>query len=344
MIIVMQPGVAAEQIDNICQLLESKGLSAHVSAGEARTIVGVIGDKTRLNLQQLEMQDGVEKLVPIVEPYKLASKIFHPEPSSFTVGNVTFGGGELVQIAGPCAVESYEQLHAVATGIHAAGCRVLRGGAYKPRTSPYSFQGLGVDGLKMMREVADEFGMLVISEITSEYDLDEACKYIDIVQIGARNSQNFRLLSAVGEAQMPTLLKRGISSSIEEWLGSAEYIMAAGESRVILCERGIRTFETATRSTLDISAIPVLKEKSHLPVFVDPSHAAGRASLVPALTRAAVAAGADGLIIEVHNNPPQAKSDAGQQLTPAQYQTLMKEIRAMAAIVSQVRNDNEATS
>ncbi len=342
MIIVMKPRVEESEVRQICGLLEEHGLTPHVSAGHERTIIGIIGDKSKLNLAQLEMRSGVDKLVPIVEPYKLASRPFHPEPTVFQIGDVVFGGAELVQIAGPCSVESHEQLLEVAEAVSACGARVLRGGAYKPRTSPYSFQGLGIDGLKMMREVADQFGMLVISEITSEYDLDEVKDYLDIVQIGARNSQNFRLLSAVGKAKLPTLLKRGISSSIEEWLGSAEYIMAEGEHRVILCERGIRTFETETRSTLDISAIPVLKEKSHLPVFVDPSHAAGRASLVPALSRAAIAAGADGLIIEVHNNPPLAKSDAAQQLTPAQYKSLMDQLRDLANIMGRgAMNDSE---
>jgi 3-deoxy-7-phosphoheptulonate synthase len=333
MIIVMKPQVEEVWIQQVCALLEEQGLVPHISAGRERTIIGVIGDKSLLNSEALELHVGVEKLVPIMEPYKLAGKAFHPEKTVIRIGEVSIGGTKLVQMAGPCAVESYEQLYAVAQAARAAGATVLRGGAYKPRTSPYSFQGLGLEGLKMLRAVADAFGMLVISEITSEYDLDEARDYLDIVQIGARNSQNFRLLSAVGKAKLPTLLKRGISSSIEEWLGSAEYIMAAGEERVILCERGIRTFETATRSTLDISAVPVLKEKTHLPVVVDPSHAAGKSSLVPALACASIAAGADGLLIEVHNNPAQAKSDAAQQLTPDRYQELMMQIRSLAPVV-----------
>ena len=280
----------------------------------------------------------MERLVPIISPYKLAGRTFKPESSVFSVGDVEFGGQTPVQIAGPCAVESYEQIFEVAEVISSCGAQVLRGGAYKPRTSPYSFQGLGVDGLKMMREAADAFGLLVISEITSEYDLDEAAKYIDIVQVGARNAQNFRLLAAIGKIKLPVMLKRGMALSIDEWLGSAEYILSEGEYRVMLCERGIRTFETAYRSTLDIGAIPVLKEKTHLPIFVDPSHAAGRAALVPPLARAAIAAGADGLIIEVHPNPSQAKSDAAQQLRPAAYVELTRQINGMLAYIDKVNH------
>ncbi|HHX37476.1 MAG TPA: 3-deoxy-7-phosphoheptulonate synthase, partial [Clostridiaceae bacterium] len=310
MIIIMKPEVHRSDVDNIVGILERHELVPHISEGAFRTIIGVVGDKTKLDTDYLILQPGVERLVPIISPYKLAGRTFKPESSVFSVGDVEFGGQTPVQIAGPCAVESYEQIFEVAEVISSCGAQVLRGGAYKPRTSPYSFQGLGVDGLKMMREAADAFGLLVISEITSEYDLDEAAKYIDIVQVGARNAQNFRLLAAIGKIKLPVMLKRGMALSIDEWLGSAEYILSEGEYRVMLCERGIRTFETAYRSTLDIGAIPVLKEKTHLPIFVDPSHAAGRAALVPPLARAAIAAGADGLIIEVHPNPSQAKSDA----------------------------------
>lgn len=329
MIIVMKPKATQENVRNIIGLLESHQLTPHVSEGASVTIIGVVGDKSVLDKDNLLLQPGVARLVPIMEEYKLASKTFRPEGTSFTIGDVEFGGGHVVQMAGPCSVESFDQLHTVAEAVHRAGARVLRGGAYKPRTSPYSFQGLGVEGLKMMREVADEFGMLVISEITSENDLDEAARYVDIVQIGARNAQNFRLLSAVGKMKLPVMLKRGLAQSINEWLGSAEYILSEGEYRVILCERGIRTFETATRSTLDLGAVAVLKEKTHLPVFVDPSHAAGKASLVAPLARAAMACGADGLIIEVHPDPPCAKSDAAQQLRPEEYAELMRQIDGM---------------
>lgn len=331
MIIVMKPAVTPADMRRIIEILEAHDLTPHVSAGTARTIIGVVGDKSRLDIGALSVQPGVEKLVPIMESYKLAGRAFRPEGSRFEIGGVVFGGSAPVQMAGPCAVEDEDQLFTTAEAVARAGARVLRGGAFKPRTSPYSFQGLGIEGLKLMRAAADAFGLLVISEITSEQDLEAAADYVDIVQIGARNAQNFRLLSAVGRARLPVMLKRGLAESIEEWLGSAEYILAEGEYRVMLCERGIRTFETATRSTLDIGAVPVLKEKTHLPVFVDPSHAAGRAALVPALSLAAMAAGADGLIIEVHPNPPCAKSDAAQQLTPAAYAGLMAQVDRMTA-------------
>ncbi|MDI9470218.1 MAG: 3-deoxy-7-phosphoheptulonate synthase [Bacillota bacterium] len=334
MIIVMRPGAPEADIARIQKLLAARGLGAHTSIGESLTIIGVVGDKSRLDTEQLSLLPGVEKLVPIMEPYKLASLTFHPGRTSFTIKGVEFGGHELVQIAGPCAVESEEQLEITAAAVARAGAKVLRGGAYKPRTSPYSFQGLEREGLRMLRQAADRHGLLVISEITSEVDLEEAAEYVDIVQIGARNSQNFRLLSAVGRSGLPVLLKRGFAESIDELLSSTEYILSEGNYRLILCERGIRTFETATRSTLDLSAVPVLREKTHLPVFVDPSHAAGKASLVAPLARAAVAAGADGLIIEVHPDPPQARSDAAQQLTPGQYAELSVELARIAAVMS----------
>ncbi len=333
MIIVVKPGASEAQVREILEQLEIHGLKAHISEGSERLIIGVIGDKSRLSPESLEVLPAVEKLVPIMESYKLASKAFRPEGTSFDVKNVTLGGKEIVMMAGPCAVESEEQLEAVAARVRACGAKFLRGGAYKPRTSPYAFQGLEKEGLQIMRRVADRHGLLVISEITSENDIDYASEYIDMIQIGARNAQNFRLLSAVGKSGIPVMLKRGIAVTIDEWLGSAEYIMSEGNYKIALCERGIRTFETATRSTLDISAIPVLKGKTHLPVIVDPSHAAGKAQYVAALSRAAVAAGADGLIIEVHPNPKLAMSDAAQQLTPDAYQVLTGEIRAMASIL-----------
>ena len=338
MIIIMKPKVRQSDVDNIVSILETHDLVPHISEGTFRTIIGVVGDKTKLDTDHLSLQPGVERLVPILSSYKLAGRSFKPEGSVFSIGDVEFGGSSPVQIAGPCAVESYDQIFTVAKVISDCGAKVLRGGAYKPRTSPYSFQGLGVAGLQMMREAADAFGLLVISEITSEYDLDEAAKYIDIVQVGARNAQNFRLLAAIGKIKLPVMLKRGMAMSIEEWLGSAEYILSEGEYRVMLCERGIRTFETAYRSTLDIGAIPVLKEKTHLPVFVDPSHAAGRAALVPPLARAAIAAGADGLLVEVHPNPPEAKSDAAQQLRPEAYVELMRQINGTLQYIEKVKN------
>ena len=333
MIIVVKPGATESQVREILDQLESHGLKAHISEGSERLIIGVIGDKTRLSADSLEVLPAVEKLVPIMESYKLASKAFRPEGTSFDVKDVTLGGKELVMIAGPCAVESEEQVESVAAHIRSCGAKFLRGGAYKPRTSPYAFQGLEREGLQILRRVADRHGLLVISEITSENDIEYAADYLDMIQIGARNAQNFRLLSAVGKSGIPVLLKRGIAETIDEWLGSAEYIMSEGNYKIALCERGIRTFETATRSTLDLSAVPVLKSKTHLPVLVDPSHAAGRAQYVGPLSRAAIAAGADGLIIEVHPNPKNAMSDAAQQLTPDAYLILTDELRAMASIL-----------
>ena len=333
MIIVVKPGASDSQVHEIIDVLERNELKAHVSEGAERLIIGVIGDKSRLTPGSLEVLTGVEKIVPIMESYKLASRQFRPEGTSFNVKDVTIGGKELVMMAGPCAVESEEQVEAVASKMAACGVKVLRGGAYKPRTSPYAFQGLEKEGLKILRRVADRYGLLVISEITSENDIEYASNYLDIIQIGARNAQNFRLLSAVGKSGIPVMLKRGIAETIDEWLGSAEYIMSEGNYHIMMCERGIRTFETATRSTLDISAVPVLKGKTHLPVIVDPSHAAGKAQYVQPLALAAIAAGADGLIIEVHPDPKHALSDAAQQLTPEAYAELALRVKEMAAIV-----------
>ena len=287
MIIVVKPGASDSQVHEIIDVLERNELKAHVSEGAERLIIGVIGDKSRLTPGSLEVLTGVEKIVPIMESYKLASRQFRPEGTSFNVKDVTIGGKELVMMAGPCAVESEEQVEAVASKMAACGVKVLRGGAYKPRTSPYAFQGLEKEGLKILRRVADRYGLLVISEITSENDIEYASNYLDIIQIGARNAQNFRLLSAVGKSGIPVMLKRGIAETIDEWLGSAEYIMSEGNYHIMMCERGIRTFETATRSTLDISAVPVLKGKTHLPIIVDPSHAAGKAQYVQPLALAA---------------------------------------------------------
>ena len=333
MIIVVKPGASDSQVHEIIDVLERNELKAHVSEGAERLIIGVIGDKSRLTPGSLEVLTGVEKIVPIMESYKLASRQFRPEGTSFNVKDVTIGGKELVMMAGPCAVESEEQVEAVASKMAACGVKVLRGGAYKPRTSPYAFQGLEKEGLKILRRVADRYGLLVISEITSENDIEYASNYLDIIQIGARNAQNFRLLSAVGKSGIPVMLKRGIAETIDEWLGSAEYIMSEGNYHIMMCERGIRTFETATRSTLDISAVPVLKGKTHLPIIVDPSHAAGKAQYVQPLALAAIAAGADGLIIEVHPDPKHALSDAAQQLTPEAYAELALRVKEMAAIV-----------
>lgn len=333
MIIVVKPGASKNQVAEILNKLESCDLKAHVSEGAERLIIGVIGDKSRLAPGSLEVLTAVEKIVPIMESYKLASRAFRPEGSAFEINGVEIGGKTLTMMAGPCAVESEEQVDEVARTIVKLGAKFLRGGAYKPRTSPYAFQGLEMEGLKILRRVADRYGLLVISEITSECDIDEASEYLDMIQIGARNAQNFRLLSAVGKSGKPVMLKRGIAETIDEWLGSAEYIMSEGNYKIALCERGIRTFETATRSTLDISAIPVLKSKTHLPVIVDPSHAAGKAAYVRPLSLAAIAAGADGLIIEVHPNPTCALSDAAQQLMPEVFVSLCNEIKAMCDVI-----------
>lgn len=331
MIIIIKPGSRQEDIDQVIKVIEDVNLRTHVSAGQEKTIIGVVGDKARLNIEGVSRMSAVERIVPVTESYKLANRRFKPEGSHFQIGDVHFGQGEFVMMAGPCAVESEEQVDATAAAVSAAGAKILRGGAYKPRTSPYSFQGLEHEGLKILRRVADRYNMLVVSEIMSEEDIEEVCKYVDILQIGARNAQNFRLLSAVGRCDKAVMIKRGMSQTIEEFLGSAEYVLNEGNERVILCERGIRTFEDSTRFTLDISSVPVLHEKTHLPVIIDPSHAAGKASLIPALSLASVAAGADGLVIEVHPDPPTALSDAAQQLTPETYTNLARRIYALRA-------------
>ena len=297
-----------------------------------RTIIGIIGDKRVLSDIPLELMSGVEKLVPIVESYKLSGKTFKPDPSIIDVGGIKIGGRELVIMAGPCAVESHDQIMESARAVKRSGAQFLRGGAFKPRTSPYAFQGLEEEGLRLLREAGDETGLLVISEATSERALEIACKYVDMLQIGARNVQNFQLLREVGRSGMPVLFKRGPSTTIEEWLNAAEYIMSEGNYNVVLCERGIRTFETSTRNTLDISAVPVVKNCSHLPIIVDPSHAAGKTAYIAPLARAAIAAGADGLIVEVHPNPRCALSDAAQQLPPDNFYALCADIARIAEI------------
>ncbi len=330
MVILLNRSATDKDVQAIIVMLESHHLRTHLSAGEEHTIIGVLGDTARVNHENIEVMPGVERIIPISAPYKLASKTFKPSPDILDLGKgVRLGGGHFVNMAGPCSVESYDQLYETARAVRASGARVLRGGAFKPRTSPYAFQGSGLEGLYWMREIADELDMLVMSEVMSEMDIEGMLPYVDIFQIGTRNAQNFRLLKAVGQAGKPVLLKRGMAENIDEWLSSTEYILSEGNYKVILCERGIRTFETAYRSTLDIGAIPALKERTHLPVIVDPSHAAGNYRLVPALALAATAAGADGLVIEVHPNPPAALSDASQQLTFEQYQDLAAKIRAI---------------
>ncbi len=333
MIIVMGPNATKENIEGVQAKLEREGLRFHLSEGEDRTIVGVIGDKKKIANLEMNMMEGVEKTVRITEKYKLVSRDFHPADSVIDAGGVKIGGDHLVIMAGPCSVESLEQLREAARCVKEGGAQFLRGGAFKPRTSPYDFQGLGDEGLKMLRTVADEFGLKVITEVVDHDDIDLVGAYADVFQVGARNMQNFQMLKALGKARKPVLLKRGLSATISEWLNAAEYIMAGGNENVILCERGIRTYETFTRNTLDLSAVAAVKELSHLPVIVDPSHGTGRWQMVRPMARAAVAAGADGLIIEVHPHPEVALSDGDQSLKPKNFEAVMHEISQIANIM-----------
>lgn len=327
MIIVMKPKTSAIDVDKMIHLIESEGLKTHLSQGEEVTIIGVVGDKTKLDKQRIEADPSVEKIVPITESYKLSNRKFHPEPSEFKVKNSIIGPNTMTIMSGPCAVESEEQLMMIAKAVKKSGATILRGGAYKPRTSPYSFQGLEEEGLKYMKTASDETGLAAICEVTSAHAVESAVKYVDMLQVGARNMQNFELLKEVGRTGLPVLLKRGLSATIDEWLNAAEYIISSGNPNVALCERGIRTFETATRNTLDLSAVCVLKEKSHLPVIVDPSHATGVRSFVEPLAKAGIACGADGLMIEVHNDPAHALSDGPQSLNFEQFDSVMNNIR-----------------
>jgi len=333
MIIVLKKDATDEAIAHVVEKIKNTGLAVHISKGKERTIIGAIGDETLLAGISLEALPGVEKVMPILKPYKLVSRDFRNEPSVIDVKGVKLGDRQVQVIAGPCSVESRDTLVDCAVKVKAAGASILRGGAFKPRTSPYAFQGLGVEGLKLLAEARKQTGLPIISELMDPRDTEVVCEYVDIIQIGARNMQNFRLLSEVGKSRKPVLLKRGLSATIKEFLMSAEYIAAEGNSEIILCERGIRTFETATRNTLDLSAIPVLKEETHLPVFVDPSHAVGIWSLVSALSMAAVAVGADGLMIEVHSDPENALCDGAQSLKPTKFAALMGDARKVAASI-----------
>jgi 3-deoxy-7-phosphoheptulonate synthase len=334
MIIVLRPDATEEQINHIVEKVQKLGLKPHLSKGTERTIIGVIGPEDVLRVTPLEVFPGVEKVLPVLAPYKLVSREFRPEDSVIDLGKgVKIGGKKIVVMAGPCAVEDIETLHEIATLIKKAGATVLRGGAFKPRTSPYSFQGLGEEGLKYLNEVGNGFGLATVSEVMDPRDVELVARYADILQIGARNMQNFNLLKEVGQTKKPVLLKRGMSSTIKELFMSAEYILSGGNFNVILCERGIRTFEDFTRNTLDISAVPAVKQLSHLPIIIDPSHAAGKWGLVPALSKAAIAAGADGLIIEVHSHPEDAMSDGAQSLIPSNFAQLMEELKILAKAV-----------
>jgi 3-deoxy-7-phosphoheptulonate synthase len=333
MIIVMSPAATENDLQKIEQKITKAGLRYHLSTGENRTIVGVIGDKKLIANLEMNMMPGVEKTVRITEKYKLVSREFKPADTIVDVGGVKIGAGHLTVMAGPCAVENEAQLMEAAKCVKAGGAQFLRGGAFKPRTSPYDFQGLAEEGLKFLREAADATGLKVVTEIVNQNDVELIGKYADMFQIGARNMQNFQLLKEVGKTKMPVLLKRGLSATISEWLNAAEYIMAEGNDNVIFCERGIRTYETFTRNTLDLSAVAAIKELSHLPVIVDPSHATGRWQMVRPMARAAIAAGADGLIIEVHPHPEVALSDGDQSLTPENFSRTMDEVRNVAKLM-----------
>ena len=334
MIVVIKKDTTQEMIDHVVERIKTAGLAVHISKGKERTIIGAIGDESLLVSMALEAMPGVESVMPIMKPYKLVSREFRKEATIIDLGNgVRIGDTELQVIAGPCSVENRESLVECAKQVKTAGARILRGGAFKPRTSPYDFQGLGTEGLKLLAEAKKETGLPIISELMDPRDTELMCEYVDIIQIGARNMQNFRLLMEVGKAGKPVLLKRGLSATLKEFLMSAEYIASQGNSQIILCERGIRTFETATRNTLDLSAVPVLKEETHLPIFIDPSHSAGRWNLVAPLAKAAIAVGADGLMIEVHIDPANALCDGAQSLKPSKFTALMAELRKVAAAV-----------
>jgi len=333
MIAVLRRGCPVKAKAEIVRFIENAGFRVHVSEHDGRSMVGVIGPGAAALAEALRERPDVEEVRPVAPPYPLVSREQHPEPRRVKIDDVTVGPDEFVVIAGPCSVESREQLMEVAPAVARAGARMLRGGAFKPRSSPYSFQGLGEEGLKLLAEAREATGLKIVTEVVAPEDVELIGRYADVLQIGARNMQNFRLLTAVGAQATPVLLKRGMMATVEELLMAAEYIVANGNPRVILCERGIRTFETSTRNTLDIGAIPVLKERTHLPVIVDPSHAAGRREWVPALARAAVAVGADGMIVEVHPDPDRALSDGRQSLTLDAFQEMMDELRSIAPAV-----------
>jgi 3-deoxy-7-phosphoheptulonate synthase len=334
MIIVLKKNATEEQINHIVEKVQKLGLTPHLSKGTERTIIGVIGPEDVLAVTPLEVFPGVEKVMAVLAPYRLVSREFKPEDSIIDVGKgLKIGGRKIIVMAGPCSVENLDLLYEIAKEIKKAGAVILRGGAFKPRTSPYSFQGKGEEGLKMLQQVGNELGLVTVSEVMDPRDVDLVARHVDILQIGARNMQNFNLLKEVGQTKKPVLLKRGLSSTIKDLLMSAEYILSGGNFNVLLCERGIRTFEDYTRNTLDISAVPAVKQLSHLPMIVDPSHAAGKWGLVAALAKSAVAAGADGLIIEVHSRPEEAFSDGEQSLLPSTFAALMNDLKLLAKAI-----------
>lgn len=332
MIIIMKPNAPEQSVSRITDLIESKGLSVHLSKGTEVTIVGVVGDKSKLQGSNIEMIEGVDRIVAVTESYKVVNKKFHPDDSVIPVGNTLIGPGHLTLMAGPCAIENHDMLMETAVAVKKAGAQFLRGGAYKPRTSPYSFQGLEEEGLKYMKEAREATGLNIVCEVTSLRAIETAVKYVDMLQIGARNMQNFELLKEAGKSGVPVLLKRGLSATIDEWLNAAEYIASEGNPNIVLCERGIRTYETATRNTLDISAVPVIRSKSHLPIIIDPSHATGVRAYIEPISKASVAVGADGLIVEVHPCPSCALSDGPQSLTFEQFENLTNELKPYAKL------------
>ena len=334
MVVIMKPGFSPKQLEDAIRAMEAGGVKVMVSQGAETTILGAEGDAAGLNQERLSQLPGVERVMRVSEPYKKANRKYHPDDSVIDIGaGVTVGGKKLAVIAGPCSVESEEQIAQVAQAVKSAGACALRGGAYKPRTSPYAFQGMGVDGIHLLEQARAATGLPMVTELMSPDQLPMFEDRVDVIQIGARNMQNFDLLKKVGRYHKPVLLKRGLSNTVEEWLMSAEYIMSEGNPNVILCERGIRTFETYTRNTLDLSAVLAVKRQSHLPVVVDPSHACGKAWMVERMAMAAVAAGADGLLIEVHNDPPHALCDGAQSVTPAQFSAIMDKLKTLALCV-----------
>lgn len=333
MIIVLKQHSGQKEIDRVENLIKTKGLDTHIVKGAGQTIIGCIGDTSRIDAKLFEVNPYVDKVIHVQEPYKLANRAFHPEDTVVDVSGVKVGSGNMAYIAGPCSVETYEQVLSIAKDIKAAGANMLRGGAFKPRTSPYSFQGLGLEGLDILCAVKEEIGLPIVTELMSPEYLDVFNEKVDLIQIGARNMQNFDLLKQLGQVDRPILLKRGLNATYEEWMMSAEYIMASGNENVILCERGIRTFETYTRNTLDLQSVPVLRKLTHLPVIIDPSHAGGKWWLVDSMAKASVAAGADGLMIEVHNNPEAALCDGAQSLKPEKYSELLKDVKQIADII-----------
>ncbi len=333
MIVVMDRSVSQGQIDKVVDIIKEAGLQAHISKGEKKVIIGVIGNVAKISREKLENLSFVEKVMSVQKPYKRASREVQPHNSIVEAGGVRFGGNEVVMIAGPCAVESEEQMFEIANALKKMGVRVFRSSAYKPRTSPYEFQGLGEKGLKIIKKIKEETGMVVETEVMDPRNVELIAKYVDIIRVGARNVQNYDLLKEVGKVNKPVILKNGLSTTIDEWLFAAEYIMNEGNMNVILCERGIRTFEPQTRNTLNLSAVPVIKSLSHLPIIVDPCHAAGKRGPIPALSKAAIAVGADGLLIEVHNNPEKALSDQAQQLSIPDFEKLYADLKRVALAV-----------